>query len=169
MRFVVTGEWNKNRLLRLILGFFLVYAALFWVTNFILYFDKMGLTADSVTRYYLGDEAAFTQPRSLRGMAEISHFHLFAMGVLVLTLTHLVLFVPIALGLRTLLVILTFSAALADELAGWGVRFVDPTFAYVKIAAFIAMQASLALLLVVIIFGVARPARNGYEDAAPSE
>jgi len=45
--------------------------------------------------YGRGSDAAFTQPRSFKVLLEISHFHLFAMGILVLTMTHLVLFAPI--------------------------------------------------------------------------
>ena len=58
MRFVVTGEWNRNQLLRLILFFFLVYILMFWVTNWILYFEKMSLDPASVVSYYLGDTEA---------------------------------------------------------------------------------------------------------------
>ena len=39
--------------------------------------------------YYLGNEALFTSPRSYQGLLEVSHFHLFAMGMLLLVLTHL--------------------------------------------------------------------------------
>ncbi len=38
MRFVVTGEWRQNHLLRLILAAFLVYVALLWLTNALLFF-----------------------------------------------------------------------------------------------------------------------------------
>lgn len=165
MRFVITGEWRKNRLLRVILGFFLTYTALFWVTNFILYFGKMGLSPASVVAYYRGDEERFLQPRSLQGLAELSHFHLFAMGVLVLTLTHLVLFLPLSLKLRARLVIATFSAALLDELSGWAVRYLHAAFATLKIAAFVSTQATLGALIVLLAVGLVRGGRNAYADA----
>jgi hypothetical protein len=82
MRFVITGEWAKNRLLQLIIVLFLVYVTALWLTNALLYFHKMGLTYASVTEYYLGSEEKFLQPRSYQGMLEISHFHLFSMGLL---------------------------------------------------------------------------------------
>ncbi|MBI2896874.1 MAG: hypothetical protein HYY06_25170 [Deltaproteobacteria bacterium] len=165
MRFVITGEWRKNKLLRVILGFFLVYTTLFWVTNFILYFGKMGLDPASVASFYRGDEERFMQPRSLVGLAEISHGHLFAMGILVLTLTHLVLFVPVSLRFRGRLVVATFAFALLDELSGWAVRFLHASFAYLKVASFVGTQASLFVLLVLIGLAVAKSGRNGYSDA----
>jgi hypothetical protein len=96
VRFVITGEMSRNRLLQVIIAAYSVYVALLWVTNALLYFSKMSLTPSSVITYYLGSEQQFTEPRSYLGMLEISHFHLFAMGMLLLVLTHLVLFVPLS-------------------------------------------------------------------------
>ncbi|MEK6606281.1 MAG: hypothetical protein AABZ30_01340 [Myxococcota bacterium] len=165
MRFVVTGEWGRNRLLRVILSLFLCYVALFWVTNFVLYFGKMTLAPSSVVAYYLGDESRFMQPRSLQGLAEVAHFHLFAMGMLVMTLTHLLLFVPSSLRLKGTLIIAAFAAALLDEGSGWLVRFLHPGFAYVKVASFLTLQGALAGLIALIVRGLAFPERNAYRDS----
>ncbi|NKB16323.1 MAG: hypothetical protein HC774_04740, partial [Sphingomonadales bacterium] len=89
MRFVVTGEWRENHLLRLILASFLVYVVIFWITNALLYFARMGLSYESVVAHYQGDAERFLTPRSYLVLLEISHAHLFAMGILLLTLTHL--------------------------------------------------------------------------------
>jgi hypothetical protein len=94
MRFVITGEMNRNRLLQTIVVLYSLYVAGLWVTNTLLYFDKMSLYPSSVVAYYLGDEGRFMAARSAQALLEISHFHLFAMGMLLLVLTHLMLFVP---------------------------------------------------------------------------
>jgi hypothetical protein len=154
MRFVVTGEWSKNRLLQLIILMFVIYVALLWVTNALLYFGKMGLTAASVTDYYLGSEERFLQPRSYQGMLEISHFHLFAMGLLLLTLTHLMLFVPMRSDVKPWFIVIPFGSALVDEGSGWLVRFVSPGFAYLKIAGFLALEISLAVLIAACVWAV---------------
>lgn len=166
MRYVVTGEWTKNNLLRLILFFFLVFILFFWVTNWILYFQKMTLDPASVVSYFRGDPAAeFGQPpRPLGALAESSHFHLFAMGVLVMTLTHLVLFVPVSARLKGSLTLLTFLSALLNEGSNWLVRFVHPGFAWLKVACFLLLQASLFGLIIITMIGVLRPARNGYAE-----
>ena len=167
MRFVVTGEWSRNDLLRLVLLLFLVYVLLFWITNWILYFQKMTLDPASVVSYYLGDPAAeFGRPaRPLGAMAEVAHFHLFTMGLLVMTLTHLLLFLPIATRTKALLVIVAFTSAILDEGSGWLVRFVHPGFAWSKVAGFLLLQASLLGLTVAMIVGVVRPGRNAYSGA----
>lgn len=164
MRFVITGEMNRNRLLQVIVVAYSVYVALLWVTNALLYFSKMGLTYGSVVTYYLGSEQQFTEPRSYLGMLEISHFHLFAMGMLLLVLTHLVLFVPISNRAKIWLIVTPFASALLDEGAGWLVRFVSPLFALAKIAGFLALQTSLALLVGLALWSVFRGTSTDYRS-----
>jgi len=164
MRFVITGEWSRNRLLQTIVVLYCIYVALLWVTNALLYFQKMGLTPESVVHYYLGSEEDFLQPRSYQGLLEVSHFHLFAMGMLLLVLTHLMLFVPLASRLKAWLIVLPFAAALLDEGAGWAVRFVDPSFAWLKIAGFLALQASLAALVGCSLWAVFRGSSATYRS-----
>lgn len=147
MRFFVTGEQRRQSLLNAIVLMFLAYIALLWVSNGMMYFHKMGLSADSVIEYYLGSEEKFTQPKSYQSLLEVSHFHLFAMGMLAVTLTHLLLFANVSIRLKIWLTGLTFVSAVSDELAGWLVRFVHPSFAYFKIGAFLALESSLGAMI----------------------
>ena len=169
MRFTVTPEWKNNQLLRLILVWFLVFVALLWVTNALLYFARMTLNPASVVVYYLGDEAQFTQPRSYRGMLEITHFHLFAMGILVLTMTHLMLFVPMQNRWKAFAVSIAFGAALADEAAGWLVRFVAPGFAYLKVTAFVTLEAVLAFMIGAVLWAIFTAQPNDYRSSVPND
>ncbi|MEW6272594.1 MAG: hypothetical protein AB1689_25220 [Thermodesulfobacteriota bacterium] len=172
MRFVVTGEWSRNRLLQAIILMFVLYVGVLWLTNGLLYFSKMGLTYQSVTDYYLGSEERFLQPRSYQGMLEVSHFHFFAMGLLLLTLTHLMLFVPMRSDVKPWFIVVPFGAALLDEGSGWLVRFVSPWFAYLKIAGFLALEASLAVLIVACVWAVfsgSSAAYRGEEDELDEE
>ena len=162
MRFVVTGEWSRNRLLQTIIVLYCVYVAGLWLTNALLYFQKMSLTPASVVAYYLGSEEHFLSPRTYAGMLEVAHFHLFAMGMLLLVLTHLVLFVPIQGTTKAWLIAFPFAAALLDEGAGWLVRFASPHFAGLKIAGFLLLQTSLALLIVVSLWAVFAASAQNY-------
>jgi hypothetical protein len=47
-----------------------------------------------------------------------------------------------------------FAAALLDEGAGWLVRFGGPSFAWLKIAGILLLQASLALLIIASLWAV---------------
>jgi len=168
MRFVVTAEWKENHLLRLVLAGFLVFVTLLWVTNGLLYFAHMSLDPASVVAFYRGVEEEFTRPRSYQVLLEISHFHLFAMGILVLTMTHLVLFAPLSVGTKALIIVVSFASALLDEAAGWLVRFVHPAFAYVKVLAFLALQASLGVMIAIVGWSVWRTPPNAYRGGSAS-
>jgi hypothetical protein len=164
MRFTITGEWKRNALLRLIIVCFLVYGAALWLTNALLYFNKMGLTYQSVVEYYLGSEERFLQPRSYQGLLEITHFHVFAMGIFILTMAHLLLFVPLRPRTKLTLICLSFFAGIADEGAGWLTRFVHPAFAYAKIGAFLLLQGVLAVVLVAVLVAAVGEYRNAYTE-----
>jgi len=169
MRFTITPDWKDNQLLRLVLVWFLVFVALLLVTNALLYFAKMTLNPASVIAYYLGNEAQFTQPRSYQGLLEITHFHLFAMGILVLTMTHLMLFVPMQNRRKAFVVSIAFGAALADEAAGWLVRFVSPGFAYLKVTAFVTLEAVLAFMIGAVLWAIFTAQPNDYRSSVPND
>ena len=156
MRYFVTGEQQRKSLLNAVVLMFLGYIVLLWISNGMMYFHHMDLMPNSVITYYLGSEENFTPPRSYQGMLEVSHFHLFAMGMLIMTLTHLMLMTEFSVRLKIWLNSLIYISALADEAGGWLVRFVNPMFAYFKIGAFILLEFSLAALLVVVMLSLIR-------------
>ncbi len=162
MRFAVTGEWTRNRLLMRIMGWLLAFMALLWITNGLLYFHAMDLTPGSVVAHYLGDEASFRPPRSYRSLLEVSHFHLFAMGIWLVTATHLLLFVPGPPRAKKILIDMAFLGALADESAGWLVRFVHPAFAWQKVLGFLALQGSLLAIMLLVAYAAWTRAPSAY-------
>ena len=148
MRYLLAGG-NRQRLSRRIFLCFLLYLVLHWGSSFWLYFSKLGFGYQSVVEYYLGCEEKFTQPRSALGMLEVTHFHLFSTGLLLLTLTHL--FLPLGKGLKSGWLYLCFGAGLTDILSGWLVRFLHPRFAWLKIASFWTLQLSLGLIILLLL------------------
>ena len=162
MRFVITGEWDRNRLLQAIVVLYCLFVGLLWLTNWMLYFDAMDLTTSSVVDHYLGNEEEFRAPRTYRGMVELAHFHLFAMGMLMLVLTHLALFVPVRPSLKAALILVPFFSALFEESAGFLVRWGGPGFAWTKIAGMMLLQGSLAALVGISLWAVfaGRQAQN---------
>lgn len=166
MRFVISGEWSRNSLLRVIVLCFLVYTFILWVSNAGMYFAKMDLTPASVIDYYRGNEERYLQPRSLQGLLEVLHFHAFAMGMLLMTLTHLLLFVPIAMRIKAWGIATAFISGMTGELAGWGVRFVHPLFAYLKIASFLILEGVLLWLMVLVARALVVRAPSAYTEGA---
>ena len=154
MRYFVNGEQQRKLLLNALVLMFLAYMFLQWISNGMMYFHRMDLTFDSVVTYYCGNEEQFIPAKSYDGMLEVLHFHLFSMGMLAVTLTHLMLMTDFSTHLKIWLSCLTFFSALAEELAGWFVRFVHPQFAYFKIAMFLLLELSLLVLIVTIVLSL---------------
>ena len=147
MKYMQTGGFQSHPLMRLTLLWALAFLAGLWATNAFMYFTRMSLTPSSVQSYYLGSEEEFSRPRSAAAMLETTHAHLPIMGIVVLTLTHLMIFSPYSDKTKRLVISAAFLSAGLGEASGWLVRFVHPSFAWLKIAAFLLFQTLLGLLI----------------------
>lgn len=165
MRFIITGEWSRNKLLKLIILLFFGYIFLFWLTTLLMYFAKMDLSYESVVSYYRGNDELFIPPKTFNGMLETTHFHLFAMGMLALTLTHLLLFVPLKYWLKVLLITLTFFSAAVSELSNWLVLYVSPLFAYLKISSFLLLEISMLCCIWISVKALINSEPNAYNSS----
>jgi hypothetical protein len=128
----------------------------------------MDLSPSSVVSYYLGSEEEFMPARTYQSMLEVAHSHLPMMALVLLLLTHLVLFAPFSRQAKTAFVVVPFVAALLNEGSSWLVRFVDPGFALVKVASFVALQGSLIVLLAALGVFLAR-SRNSSQPARDTD
>jgi hypothetical protein len=147
MKYLQNGGFQSHPLMRLTLALTLVLLTGFVVTNFLLYFAKMNLSPASVVSYYQGSEEEYRPPRSYQSMVEVTHGHLAMMALVLLLLTHLLIFPPLPKGVKVAIILMTFASALAGEVAGWLVRFVHPDFAWLKVTAFITLQMCLLGIL----------------------
>jgi hypothetical protein len=150
MKYMQEGGFQNNPLMRLTLGLTLLLLLGFWATNLGMYFSRMGLRPATVVAYYNGSEEEFRPPRSVESMLETTHMHLPMMGVVLLLLTHLVIFVPMPRGAKVGFIVGTFVSAALEEGAGWLVRFVSPAFAPLKVVGFVGLQAAIAFLIVAL-------------------
>jgi hypothetical protein len=148
MKYMETGGFQGKPLMRLTLLWALAFMTGLWATNAFMYFSRMSLNPASVERYYLGSEEEFSAPRSAASMLETTHAHLPIMGIVVLMLTHLMIFAPYSEGFKKRFIGASFASALLMEGSGWLVRFVHPSFSWLKVAAFAVFQACLAFLIV---------------------
>jgi hypothetical protein len=144
--------------MRLTLVLTLTLLAGFWLTNAGMYFARMDLRPASVVSYYNGSEEDFRPSRSGAEMLEATHMHLPMMGMVILFLTHLLIFVPMSRSAKTGFIVTAFVSALLQEGSGWLVRFVSPAFAPLKILGFLGLQGALGFLLarLAIFLAVAR-------------
>ena len=150
MKYMTKGGFQSHPLMRLTLGLTLLLLAGFWLTNAALYLSKMSLSPESVVLYYYGSEDQFIAPRSYASMLEVTHGHLAMMAMVLLFLTHLVIFVPAPRSAKVGFIVLTFFSALGGEAAGWLVRFFSPQFAVMKVACFVLLQTCMAALILAL-------------------
>ncbi len=156
MKYMNNGGFESQPLMRLTLGLTLVFLVGFWVSNFAMYFSRMGLRPASVVAYYNGSEEDFRPARSTGSMIEAAHMHLPMMGIVLLFLTHLAIFAPFGRRAKAALILTTFASAALEEGGGWLVRFVSPDLAFVKVVGFLGLQASILFLLVTLAVFLAR-------------
>ncbi len=147
MRYLQSGGFQEQPLMRLTLGLALLLLAGFWVTNLGLYLAHMSLDPASVVSYYRGNEAEFRPARSALGMLEVTHMHLPMFALVLLLLTHLLIFAPMRSAAKVGLIVAAFASALLSEAAGWMTRFWHPGFAWLKLAMFLLFQGLLAFFI----------------------
>jgi hypothetical protein len=160
------GGFQNNPLMRLTILFALLLLFGFWVTNFGMYFANMSLRPDSVVAYYNGSEPDFRPPRSTAAMIETAHMHLPVMGMVLLFLTHLLIFAPGARPAKIAVIVTTFVSALMEEGGGWLVRFVSPGLAWVKPVGFVGMQAAIAVVIAALVLFLVRAAQRQAQERA---
>lgn len=170
MKYMQTGGFQGHPLMRMTLLWTLLFMAGLWATNAFMHFSRMGVTPSSVQRYYLGSEEDYSQPRSAASMLETSHAHFPIMGVVVLMLTHLMIFAPYADRTKTAFIAATFASAFGGEASGWLVRFAHPGFAWLKLACFGLFQGCLGFLIVGLaaFLLASRPGAKGRVARAPA-
>ena len=147
MKYLQSGGFQNHPLMRLTLGLAILLLAGFWWTNLFLYFQHMTLDPQSVATYYRGSEAEFIPARSPQSLLEVTHMHLPMFALVLLLLTHLLIFAPVSQGLRVAAIVTSFASALLSEAAGWLTRFAHPGFAWLKVSMFVTFQLSLGLLI----------------------
>lgn len=149
-------------------GFLVVQA----VSAAALFALKLGGGAEGVRAFYLGSEERFTAARSLAGMLEVAVPHLVAIPLVLFAVTHVVGFARV-LPQRVFaaLVALSFGSGLLGVGAGFAVRWLSPSLAWIKIAAFAGLELSLAswtALLAVLFVPWARAAAPRAHGAGPA-
>ncbi len=149
MRFFISGDIRTNSLLRLVIVFTLIFFFFLWLTNLLLYL-KIGFSYDSVVDYYRGNEETFRPAKTYIGMLEEAHFHFFSMAIILVTLNHLILFTRISSLWKLVIILASFVSAFGDIAGGWLILYVNPLFAYLKIASVVVLQISLAVLLILV-------------------
>jgi hypothetical protein len=120
---------------------------------------RTGFSAHAIAMYYRGGESEMSFPKQFWQLAEVSHFHLFSIPVVLLILAHLLSATPISQRARVGLIVAGFAGAALDVGSPWAIRYVAGAFAYVLIAAWILLAGSMLSMVVVSLFSMWAPER----------
>ncbi len=133
---------DAPRSLRLIYAGFLVVTAVGLLTQLGFQTERIGWTPAAIATYYRGGETGDTMafPKPFGHLVEVSHAHAFMMGVVFLVLAHLFAGSPLLGGAVKGAVILTaFLGVVGDVGAPWLIRYVAAGFAWLQLAAWLAL------------------------------
>jgi len=155
MRFFISSELKRNDFLKIIVIFTTIFFLFLWLTNILLYM-QIGFSYNGIVEFYLGNEEVFRPAKSYIGLLEEAHFHFFSMAILLITLTHLMLFTSLSSGWKLTLIVVPFTSSFLEIISSWLIRYISPIFAYLKLGSYIVMQASLLILMIIIFIYIFR-------------
>ena len=147
---------------RFAIAYFALFGALLLGSGALLFFQKLGMSYESVQNFYLGSKVAFTQVKSTFGLLETALPHLGAMGLFIFVTGHFMLFSSKKEKQKTILpIVFLFIAALFDIGSGFLIVQGWTFFVGVKIAAFLLLQ-SLGIYLLFVLFKTTLTSINTY-------
>ncbi len=160
MKYLGKGEAPQGKLLKVVLFSGLLYLAFSHLSGIVIHAERIGWSYDAVVGHYLGSEETFKNPVSFQGLLEITHMHMFSMGIAILLAGHLAAALPISGTAKYLLVLVPIASGLADALSSWLIVYAAAGFAYMKIASLTIFEVSFAVLLAAAFLSL-RGAKNG--------
>lgn len=158
---------------RPVIWMFAVFLLLQAVTAAVLFVQKLGVTPESIARFYVGHEESFAQPKTFSGLIKVTVPHLLAIPLTVFITVHLVGYVgvvrrrPFLFASRLVFGFTAFSLAI-----GYAIRFVSPQLAFAKLVAFVGLEAMLLFWLALLVSAfwpgrLARAVEDQLSDVPP--
>jgi len=110
---------------------------------------RIGITPGAIAVYYRGSESEMSFPRQFWQLAEVTHFHLFSISVVLLVLSHLLSATPIPARARLGVIGVTSVGAFLDICAPWAVRYLSGAFGYALLAAWLLLTGGMLCMLAI--------------------
>lgn len=125
---------------KLSIVYFVFFSILLLASALMLFLTKIGFSVESITYYYLGNEEAFIQAKTITGLLKVVYPHSFAMGLLAMVLLHFIYFTyykkqRIFLQLIFLTYLLIFIEIISPFILVLGIQL----FAFIKLISFVLM------------------------------
>ncbi len=126
---------------KLVYSFFLIFMLCGLATLAAFQFKIIGMSLEAIRQHYLGNETAMQFPKSFLSLLTTSHSHAFMMGIIYLTLAHIVLATGLKAITKRYLVSLGFIFILMDLILPWLIRYGNQQWAFAFPVAWIGQWA----------------------------
>lgn len=129
---------------KLAIVYFLAFSLLLMLSGFLLFEEKIGLSVEAVTRYYVGDEVRFISAKTFEGVLKIILPHIFAFGLLSMVLLHFLVFTKHkkTKSIQWCMYLL-FVSAFCEISSPFFILLGSAHFAYIKVISFVVFEASI--------------------------
>lgn len=134
--------------IRLIYTLFIAFALAGHLSFILISLSRIGPTYDKIVQHYRGGEGAeageeeMSFPKEFPELLEVTHFHAYMEGIVLLVLAHLFAGVPLPRKIKVGIIGLSFGSTFLDLASPWLIRYLSPQAAYVQMAAWIGMGLS---------------------------
>ncbi|MFQ5579058.1 MAG: hypothetical protein ACE5FZ_00460 [Nitrospiria bacterium] len=154
--FIRNNAWIEKTSLeiRWIYTLFIVFALIGHLSFILIAVSRVGPGYDDIVQHYRGgdneEEMAF--PKEFIELLEVTHFHAYIEGILLLVLAHLYVAVPHSRRIKLAVIGISFGSTLLDLLSPWLIRYLSAYAAFGQIGAWIGMSLSYLPLTLVPLY-----------------
>ncbi len=158
--FTRRGNWleSASSEIRVIYTAFLVFALVGHLSFVLIAVERVGPGYSEIVKHYRGGEGSeeMAFPKEFIELLEVTHFHAYIEGIVLLVLAHLYVAVPISQKIKWGVIGLSFGSTFLDLLSPWIIRYVTPYAAFGQIGAWTGMTVSYLPLTLTPIYSLWR-------------
>ena len=140
---------------------FLGFCGAAYVVMTVIAVQRSGLSPNGIAAYYAGDEATQRYGKTAGEMLEVTHFHLFAMPLLLFVQGHLFLLTRWPMRPKVALVLAGALGIALDLAAPWLIVYVSHGLAALKDVARVLMAVAFTAFAAVPLWEMWGPSRRG--------
>jgi len=150
VKFFVSGNGKYSKPLFLSLYFYIFFVFLYWVSAFISFKEKYGFSADKIAAHFFGDPD-FPETISFSQLSKNTHMNIAMVGLLLLTLSSMILNTRHSPKLKLTVVTFAFISGTLEVLSDYLVFILGRDFVFLKLVSFSLFQAGLFFALISVI------------------
>lgn len=166
MKFFVKGNNGRDRVLSRVLWCYLLFIFFYWAGGFVSFYDRFSFSPEGVARYFFG-APEFPEIISLAQLTQDSHIQIVTIGILLLTLSALILDNGSPAALKSFLAVFSFISAVLEIASGYLVYYLGRDYAFIRLVSFFLFQTVLLCMLALAAVNLLKKERGADKGDAP--